>query len=77
MKKIFVSCLLLLMIMFLFIPYSYATHDNVQEAPSSPVASLTPTDFFTAENVLSIILITVGVVLILLAIAIFIRLKKG
>jgi len=44
-----------------------------QAEPATTTAA--PMDFFTAENILSIILITIGVVLILLGIAIFIRLK--
>ena len=47
---------------------------NTQTIPTATTSA--PMDFFTAENILSIILITIGIVLILLSLAIFIRLKS-
>ena len=52
-------------------------NNNTNNTPAPQVQN-TPKnsqDFFTAENILNIILITIGVVLILLGIAIFIRAK--
>lgn len=41
----------------------------------TPVTTTSPQNFFTADNILIIILITVGIVLILLGFAIFFRTK--
>jgi len=54
-----------------------ANSDNSNQPANTPTTSSSQTnqDFFTPENILSIFLITIGIVLILLAIAIFIRIK--
>ncbi|MCL2383043.1 MAG: hypothetical protein FWC79_02550 [Oscillospiraceae bacterium] len=46
--------------------------------PNQPATAVTPTaqDFFIPENILSIIIITIGIVLVLFSIAIFVRLKQ-
>ena len=49
------------------------TQENT--STSQPLASQGQEDFFTISNIINIILITVGIVLILLSIAILIRLK--
>lgn len=60
-------------------PSSTNTTETTNEQPASTTTSSSSSeenqDFFTADNILSIFLITIGVILILLAIAIFIRIK--
>ena len=53
------------------------TNPDPTPTAQSPVSTIAaPQDFFVPENILSIILITIGIVLILLSIAIFVRLKQ-
>ena len=61
-------------------PESQTIAEPIDEDATAPeitssVPSNNSTDFFTSENVLAIIVITVGLVLIFLGVAIFIRLR--
>ena len=61
-----------------YVPTGALPESDTGEVPV-PTTQTTPpatVDFFTPENILSIIIITIGVVLILLSVAILLRLKN-
>ena len=70
---------------FSFVNYSYADENNVVENTSQTTGQITTTvktttssenELFSVTNIINIFLIAIGIVLILLAIAIFTRLKR-
>lgn len=85
-SKIFLVMLILLIASFAFCTVSRAENTTTeatqtsqttgQITPSARVTSGSENEIFAFPNVLNIILIAVGIVLILLSIAIFTRLKR-
>ena len=83
--KTFIKLILLLSILFLgtftfCTNYSFAdntiTNDAAQITTTVSTTNSPDDEIFSVTNIINILLIAVGIVLILLAIAIFIRLKR-
>ena len=83
--KVLLIVLILTFGCFSFINYSYADQNNVATNTSQNTGQLAPTvnstissenELFTPINVINVLLIAIGIVLILLAIAIFTRLNR-
>lgn len=88
MKKITKILLMLVILMFAcfsFGNFTYAVENNVATSTTQTTGQITTTvkstsssenELLSVTNIINILLIAVGIVLILLAIAIFTRLKK-
>ena len=83
--KVLLIVLILTFGCFSFINYSYADQNNVATNTSQNTGQITTTvktttssenELFSITNIINILLIAIGIVLILLAIAIFTRLKR-